>query len=344
MPKVYILSETGNEKLGEEVMDLLKASRGPLSYLNKSIGQIESNDRDMTFKSLFAICKNFREKTKAVKPEDFVVLLSLKPNRKRWFSAPDFNNNIFVHTDGWDKYCEQQPKFPIAHDIISNIVQSKIFENMEDLQNSAHSVSIGCINDFCGIKKHVIKKLESGEVCKDCFKKIEETFNDSPGLPDQIDLTLKSIRKAFTFTKLSLLVAQKPISSIEINLTKKLKFTDYNNLELNLGGVIKVFYILFLKYQDGLKYTDFPMMEEEIRDLYFKHLPSNRGRPEIEDTIRRLCNPNNKKPLVEAKSKINTTLEETLGPSTAVHYMIVENNVTKVHSIKLPAEFRVFID
>tara|TARA_B110000211_G_scaffold11916_1_gene12471 strand:+ start:61 stop:1098 length:1038 start_codon:yes stop_codon:yes gene_type:complete len=345
MPKVYILSETGNEELGEEVMDLLKASRGPLSYQTRSLKIEEVSHSYMEFEELFSICEDFRIKnTKSVKPDDFVILLSPKPNIKNWFSAPDFKNNIFVHADGWDDYCKQQPKFPIAHEIISNIVQSKLFENNEELFKSVHYESLGCINDYCRLNEHVIKKLESGEVCKDCFKKIKETFKDSPGFPDQIDLTLKSIRKAFTFTKLSLLVAQKPISSIEINRTKKLKFTDYNNLELNLGGVIKVFYILFLKYQDGLKYADFPMMEEEIRDLYFKHLPSNRGRPEIEDTIRRLCNPNNKNPLVEAKSKINITLEETLGPSTAVHYMIVENNVTKVHSIKLPAKFRVFKD
>ena len=342
MPKVYILSETGNEELGEEVMDLLKASRGPLSYQTRSLKIEEVSHSYMEFEELFSICENFRENTTSVKPHDFVILLSPKPNIKNWFSAPDFKNNIFVHADGWDDYCKQQPKFPIAHEIISNIVQSKLFKNNEEILNGVHSDPVGCLNDFCGNKEHVIKKLRKGTVCEACKEKIEETFKDSNGFLDQINRTLHSI--SFAFTRLSEIVDQKPISRIEINGEKELKFTDYDNKKLKLVGVFKILYILFLEYQDGLKYTQFPGKVDEITELYFKHLPSNRDRPAIEKTIRNLCDQNKKEPLIEAKSKINTILEETLGPSTAVHYMIVENNVTKVHSINLPAEFRVFKD
>jgi len=341
MPKVYILSETGNEELGEEVMKLLKKSKGPLSYLTSSLELEEVSHSYMEFEELFSICENFRENTTSVKPHDFVILLTPKPNMKSWFSAPDFKNNIFVHTDGWEEYCEQQPKFPIAHEIISNIVHSKLFENDEDLWEGVHSDTLGCINDFCDSKKHVIKKLESGNVCTDCGVKISSAFNNDRGYISQISSTLHSISGAFKF--LTRILDQNP-SRIEINGTKELKFTDYNNKELKFESAIdKVLYILFLKHKDGLEYVDFPDMELEITELYFKHVPSNKGLAKIEKTISNLCMPLSEL-RNQAKSRVNGSLEATLGSTLAVHYKIVQNPETLVHSIKLPAEFRVFID
>jgi hypothetical protein len=348
MPKVHILSDTeANKELGEEVMKLLKKSKGPLSYKTSSLEIKEDTHRVVEFEDLFDICKNFRENSNAVKPysvkpNDFVILLSPKPNMKNWFSALDFKNNIFVHTDGWDKYCEQQPKFPIAHEIISNIVHSKLFKNNEEILNGVHSDPVGCLNDFCGNKEHVIKKLRKGTVCEACKEKIEETFKDSNGFLDQINRTLHSI--SFAFTRLSEIVDQKPISRIEINGEKELKFTDYNNKELKFESAIdKVLYILFLKHKDGLEYVDFPDMELEITELYFKHVPSNKGLAKIEKTISNLCMPLSEL-RNQAKSRVNGRLEATLGSTLAVHYKIVQNPETLVHSIKLPAEFRVFKD
>jgi|TARA_B110000196_G_scaffold303794_1_gene299952 hypothetical protein len=348
MPKVHILSDTeANKELGEEVMKLLKKSKGPLSYKTSSLEIKEDTHRVVEFEDLFDICKNFRENSNAVKPysvkpNDFVILLSPKPNMKNWFSALDFKNNIFVHTDGWDKYCEQQPKFPIAHEIISNIVHSKLFENKEALVQGVHYDTLGCINDFCDNKEQVIEKLKSGDVCEACLIKINDTFEDSPGFLGQISSTLHSI--SIAFTRLAGIVAQKPISSIEINGTKELKFTDYNNKELKFESAIdKVLYILFLKHKDGLEYVDFPDMELEITELYFKHVPSNKGLAKIEKTISNLCMPLSEL-RNQAKSRVNGRLEATLGSTLAVHYKIVQNPETLVHSIKLPAEFRVFKD
>jgi hypothetical protein len=87
MPKVYILSETGHEELGEDVMKLLKTSKGPLSYKTRSLEIKKVSHSYMEFEELFDICENFRENTKGVKPDDFVILLSPKPNIKNWFSA-----------------------------------------------------------------------------------------------------------------------------------------------------------------------------------------------------------------------------------------------------------------
>ena len=343
MPKVYILSETGNEELGEEVMDLLKASRGPLSYQTRSLKIEEVSHSYMEFEELFSICEDFRIKnTKSVKPDDFVILLSPKPNIKNWFSAPDFKNNIFVHADGWDDYCKQQPKFPIAHEIISNIVQSKLFENNEELLKSVHYESLGCINDYCRLNEHVIKKLRKGTVCAACGEKIRLTPLDSRGFWDQINLTLHSISGAFKL--LTRILDQEP-SRIEVNGENELKFIDYDNQELILSASQKVLYILFLKHKDGLKYADFPEMKEELMELYFKHVFINLDRFDIETTISNLCDPDpDNNALSIAKSKVNSQLDVTLGPSVAVHYKILNNPETRVHSIDLPSKYRVFKD
>jgi hypothetical protein len=347
MLKVYILSDTeANKELGGEVMKLLKKSKGPLSYKTSSLEIKEDTQRVMEFVDLFDICNNFRETTKAVKPKDFVILLSPNPNIKNWFSAPDFKNNIFVHTDGWDMYCKQEPKFPIAHEIISNIVHSKLFENNEDLWEGVHYDTLGCINDYCVKKEQVIEKLKSGDVCEACKIKINDTFEDSPGFPGQIGSTLHSISKAFT--RLAGIVAQKPLSRIEINGTKELKFTDYNNKELQLSAICKVVYILFLKHQDGLNYNQIPDMSVEIRNLYFNHLTSRRGRNQIEITIDKMCkpleDPDYGKSLNGTVTNINKALKNCLGEDLAEQYLIVRDPDTFVHSIKLAPEFRVFKD
>ena len=351
MTKVYILYDNeANKELGGEVMKLLKKSKGPLSYKTSSLERKEDTHSVVDFEDLFDICKNFREKSNAVKPysvkpHDFVILLTPKPNMKSWFSAPDYKNNIFVHTDGWEEYCEQQPKFPIAHEIISNIVHSKLFENDEDLWEGVHSDTLGCINDFCDSKKHVIKKLESGSVCTDCGVKISSAFNNDRGYISQISSTLHSISGAFKF--LTRILDQNP-SRIEINGTKALKFTDYNNKELKLSAILKVVYILFLKHQDGLNYNQIPDMSVEIRNLYFNHLTSRRGLDQIDITIKKMCkpleDPDYAKSLNGAVSNINKALKNCLGEDLAEHYLIVRDPETFVHSINLPAEFRVFKD
>ena len=351
MLKVYILSDTeANKELGGEVMKLLKKSKGPLSYKTSSLEIKEDTQRVMEFVDLFDICNNFRENSNAVKPysvkpKDFVILLSPNPNIKNWFSAPDFKNNIFVHTDDWDMYCKQEPKFPIAHEIISNIVHSKLFENNEDLWEGVHSDTLGCINDFCDSKKHVIKKLESGNVCTDCGVKITSAFNNDRGYISQISSTLHSISGAFKF--LTRILDQNP-SRIEINGTKELKFTDYNNKELKLSAILKVVYILFLKHQDGLNYNQIPDMSVEIRNLYFNHLTSRRGLDQIDITIKKMCkpleDPDYGTSLNGAVSNINKALKNCLGEDLAEQYLIVRDPDTLVHSIKLAPEFRVFID
>ena len=346
MPKVYILSETGNEELGESIKSLLEASIGPLNYLNKSIEKIESNHKVMTFEDLFVVCKDFRNATKSVNPVDFVVLLSPKPNIDNWFSAPDFENNIFVHTEGWEMYCRKEPKYPLAHEIMSNIVQSYLFEDLDELAAQSHTASVGCINDYCKKKEDVIKKLESGNVCEDCCDQIELYFADDPGNLYQINTTLISISNAFK--RLATLVDRIRISKIEIQGEKDLKFTDYNNCELQLSAILKVVYILFLTYQDGLNYNEIPDMREEILNLYFKHVPSRRGRGRIETTIDILCkpldDPDYSKSLKSTVSKINKALKKCLGEDKAEQYTIGQNPETLRHFIKLPPEFRVFKD
>jgi hypothetical protein len=56
--------------------------------------------------------------------EDFVILLTEVANEKNWFSALDPDNlyNGFVHTDDWEHYIDCQPQFPIAYEVIAQIL------------------------------------------------------------------------------------------------------------------------------------------------------------------------------------------------------------------------------
>jgi hypothetical protein len=141
MPKVHILSDTdANKELGEEVMKLLKKSKGPLSYKTSSLERKEDTHSVVDFEDLFDICKNFREKSNAVKPysvkpHDFVILLTPKPNMKSWISAPDYKNNIFVHTDGWEVLLgnEIDIRFPIAYEVTVSILHKMMFDNYQQV-------------------------------------------------------------------------------------------------------------------------------------------------------------------------------------------------------------------
>lgn len=64
--------------------------------------------RPLSFQELFDACTYYR-KIQPVATDDFVVLLTNRPNALNWFSAYDGERNIFVHTGDWDMFMNCLP-------------------------------------------------------------------------------------------------------------------------------------------------------------------------------------------------------------------------------------------
>jgi hypothetical protein len=119
---------------------------------------------------LFTCLKDFRNQQQ-IPENDVLITLTELSNNRNWFSAPseDGSNNIFIHAKGWENFNYCDSIYPIAYEVVANILQRILFKNEFDLIH-AHDPAIGCMNDMCSWKPDITYKLRTGDICQDCLQ------------------------------------------------------------------------------------------------------------------------------------------------------------------------------
>lgn len=102
-----------------------------------------------------------------------MILITAKPNETNWFSAFDPHKNVFIHSACWTNFVNCEDAYPIAFQVIENILQHMMFNDIEAAEALAHEPPIGCINDMCAWKPDVIYKLRTADICVECQHIIE---------------------------------------------------------------------------------------------------------------------------------------------------------------------------
>ncbi|MBK8622849.1 MAG: hypothetical protein IPN79_14125 [Saprospiraceae bacterium] len=164
----------------EQDFPFLKKYRPDFVFKNVNEGKknnfIPEAGFPLSWRELFSLCDDYRQKTN-LPSEDFVVLLTGRRNGLNWFSNVT-NKNIFVHTDDWDIITKSNPKYPIAYQVIENIIQSLMgLEYSEGDNEYIHMEPIGCMNDFCQNKIQILIKLRTADICPRCLDKIKQIGN-----------------------------------------------------------------------------------------------------------------------------------------------------------------------
>jgi len=164
----------------QKVWELLVLQEGPLKFLSIS-KPVFFDKEEFDWEDFFTCLQAYRDQNQIPEDEILITLTELSNNRN-WFSsfAEDGSNNIFIYTKGWQNYIYSESLYPIAYEVIANILQRLLFKNEHDLVH-AHDPAIGCMNDMCSWKPDISFKLRTGDICQDCLQWAKDT-----GIRDEI--------------------------------------------------------------------------------------------------------------------------------------------------------------
>lgn len=286
----------------------------------------------LSFRELFSLCKEFR-KIKKIADQDFVILLTKRRNALNWFSAFD-GKNCFVHTGDWELFSDIDSKYPIAYQVVENVISSLMELNIQKIPNEfLHHPSIGCMNDFCKDKQQILLKLKTADICSACSNEILRKGINYHIIVQVLNI-FEGIREEFLFKKY-LYQNQKP-SKLVISRDYKITLPDLNNLEIRLTPLFKTLYLFFLNHPKGVKLKDLVDFSDELTETY-KTLSRKVNKKKAEENIRDLVNPFSNS-FSEKKAKINRIIINLLGKELSSAYIIDGNpgdvfkiNISKKH-------------
>lgn len=274
-----------------------------------------SRGNPLSWRELFSLCNYYREVFK-IDNIDIVVLLTKRKNSLNWFSAFDNSNNIFVHTAEWEQYTKVNSKYPIAYEVVMNIMQLLMKIDIENIPNQhCHEPPIGCMNDFCDNKNQIIIKLQTANICHDCVNKIKFE-NVDPKIVKQARQIFNGIRNEFIF-----LDEEQPTnpSPLIIDKNGKILLPEFN-LEIKLTPLFKTLYLFFLSKPEGVTVSQLSDFKAELLKIY-KKLRPNASREQALTSIDNLTHPLGEG-FNPTKSHINRIITELLNEPLADFYRI----------------------
>lgn len=340
----------------DEIVTLLSSIPGelkfikgkPLNYtqfrrLNPKFEDV-SQIMSLTFEELFDLIQGYREFREII-DEDYIILVTSIRNRLRWFSAFS-KNNIFIQGDEWDLISSVDSKFSIAHQCVENIFQSLIDIDIYNAESepNIHFDAINCINDFCKNKSHILRKLQSANICESCYQRaIDKGVNDF--LLTHIVSILEEIRREFVISKK--LLSQTRIEKVVIDEKGNITIGDRI---IKMNTLPKVMYINFLRHIEGIPSNKLCENKEQFEGVYIK-LKSN---PDDYAIAKMCCNkikyknkqPEKNKPTFETyRTRIKNALKDKLGVILANFYainLITDQNNQSIFKVPLsPGQFEI---
>ena len=290
-----------------------------------------------TWKQFFNKCKDYRN-SNDIGHDEFVILLTDIANDRNWFMMMDeTKRNGFIHTDDWTFYVKTDPKYPIAYQIAEMLLQSNMFDSMEELNKIVHHKPIGCINDFTGNKTDITLKLRTADICPACqnviinkkipFALVHQVLNIMEGIRKQM---LFKERFKYNFAP----------GQITFNLRqRKIIFTDLQDMIVRLTPLEATLYYFFLTHPDGIQLNRLSEYEMELYRIYQKCSVANSDNniAAMRNSIKAMVDPLENS-LNEKISKIKSKLINALGNDLAGFYFIAKNNDTLKYEILLSRE------
>jgi hypothetical protein len=293
----------------------------PLTARQLAIGNKKFKDakgiKNLTFDEFYAAGETYRANNSTVSDNDFVVVLSLIPNDREWFSAFS-GKNVFVDANGWEYLTDNDGKYGIAYQVVENIFQSLSGIDINDVDNepNIHGRSIGCINDMNGLEKaDVLLKLRVGFICPSCKKKATEN-----GVDDNL---LYQIQKIIQYIKDELMkdvLINPEVKPEKVEVLEKGKIK-IGTKEIVIEALPNTLFIFFLENPDGIIVGTMSSRKDEVLEIYRKIKKSG----EMEK-IQKLCQSYDKKEnenhFYNIKWDLNKTLVEQLGRRESEFYII----------------------
>lgn len=162
------------DKKLNEIVGLLTMHGGEMIFRIMN-NPLNFNTDNFEWDEIFSELRRYRNDYN-IAEDDTIVLLTGLRNNQNWFSTPnpEGSKEIFIHTKDWENYIYCDSKYPIAFQVIENILQMLAFNVNEDILGLYHEPPIGCFNDMVSFKPHISFKLRTADICKDCLDRMIE--------------------------------------------------------------------------------------------------------------------------------------------------------------------------
>lgn len=294
----------------------------------KKVDFIKALGIPLSWRELFSLCQKYRD-VNNIPNDDFVILLTVRRNALNWFSHYE-NKNVFVHTGDWDYYTEKNPKYPVAYQVVENVlrIMMNLDENLES--EFIHTDAVGCMNDMCQNKNQVILKLRTADICDNCIQKINDEGINSRIVEQVLDI-FEGVRNELIFKQRP--TPQKDPVKVTINNRSNIILPDLDNLEIRLTPLIKTLYIFYLRHTEGVALADLIDYKEELLSIY-RELTGRVDDDKIKKSIHNLVNAHGNS-FSEKKSTINRVINQLLDEPLAKFYRI-EGKPGEAFKINLP--------
>lgn len=267
----------------------------------------------LSWRELFSLCNRFRA-TGRIAEDDFVVLVTRRKNALNWFSHFDQQRNIFVHAGDWEYYLKASHRFPVAYQVVENILQYLMRLDTEEYPNPyIHLEPLGCMNDYCGKKSQVILKLRTGDICPACLDKMRAEAVDDSIINQGIGV-FEYIREQLLF-KQGFTRNIKP-SPVQIGANGQVFI---GGQEMNLNPLESTLFIFFIGHQEGVRLDDLHEHRDTLFDIYRTIRPAAE-RQRIVDLTRPYHQTGTT--FSVNKSRLNKSLREQLGVPIANFYFL----------------------
>lgn len=327
-----------------EVIDILRSFSGPIEFVSSQL-EFEKEDfffltRDMrshdysglnilqkklyiaergmplSWRELFSLCRYYRDAIN-IPRSDFVILLTERVNTLNWFSVFESDRNAFVHCADWELFTDAPAAYPIAYEVMANVLRCLMKANLNYRGQSFHEPPIGCMNDLCLQKSDIILKLKSADICKDCHQRLlDEGASDK--IVNQAFHVFEGMRKQILFrTSLKRSILPGPV---KLNHQRRLVFPNIGNLELKLNPLEKALYVFYLMHPEGVKLNELQDHRVQLLSLYrrFSVHDDDEG---IRNRLCSLVDPLGNS-FSEKKSSLNRKIKLLLEEELGLKYMI----------------------
>lgn len=313
-----------------EICDFLNSFEGPLQFsasafdfsTHESFEDLKISDANnssmqgLTWDRLFELCHYYRNLFN-VAEEDFVVLLTERRNLRNWFSFFDLENNAFIHTADWHFYTNTNPLYPIAYEVVENILHTLMRIEHVLPNKYVHEVPRGCVNDLCQDKRQIVLKLQTANICPDCGRKIRSENIDRK-IIDQTLSIFEGIRNEFLFRQR--FIEEINPYPVVVGRDNRILLPSLGNLEIRLNPLFKTLYLFYLKHTEGVRLNELIDFKTELLSIY-RRLTTADDDQTIESRINDIIDPFSGS-FSQKKSKINREISRLLGEPLDAFYRI----------------------
>ena len=289
----------------------------------------------LSWDTLFDACIDYRIMHN-IPENDHVIILTDFANKENWFAGIDATmKNYFIQTSNWHHYLGNSidSRFPIAYEIVVWLLRSQMFKNRQEIMNSVHKGSSGCMMDFCENKKEIVLKMRTADICNDCLKVIQNREVDRSFARQVLD-SMDGIRQHMMFRERSEFLNSP--SKMEIRgFMKRIFLKDLGDLEMQLNPKEKTIYLFFLKHPEGVRIVDLIDHKTEISHFY-ETFTNSYDTSQIEQAINLLLDPTEGN-INQVFSRIRAKFKSAVGTRLSNLYTI-EGNPGEPFKINLNRE------